>query len=153
MRLQQSQLQQQASAATRITARILLTDDDATLRSLTMRGIRRRHPEWEVTTACSGDEALLAVATAADEGTPYDCILLDQSMPPGISGADAALRIREHPSERVRSVPIIGLTGYTEGPEVTAFFAAGAYEVLAKPFERDLLVDTIAAAMRARAAE
>jgi CheY-like chemotaxis protein len=145
-------MQVQASPP-RITARILLTDDDDTLRSVTMRAIRRAHPEWEVGVASSGDEALLAVTTAAEELHPFDCVLLDQSMPPGPTGAETALRIRENTSELVRSVPIVGLTGYTDGEDVAAFFAAGAFEVLAKPFDRDALVHTIAAAINRHRAE
>jgi CheY-like chemotaxis protein len=116
--------------------RVLIADDDADIVRLYDRYLRRaaqtetrsRHEalrselfddasttetkEREIlTTTCGqGDEAVRLASEAADRGEPYDVVILDIRMPPGISGVDAASLIREFDKD----VPIILVTGFTD---------------------------------------
>lgn len=70
------------------------------------------------TTTCGqGDEAVRLASEAVDRGEPYDVVILDIRMPPGISGVDAASRIRKLDAD----VPIILVTGYTDIRETDIF--------------------------------
>lgn len=62
-------------------------------------------------TVCSqGDAAVALFQEAHDNGEPFDVIVLDVRMPPGISGVEAAENIRCVDKE----VPIIFISGYSD---------------------------------------
>lgn len=63
-----------------------------------------------VTVCGQGGEAVSLTADAIAAGTPYDVVVLDVRMPPGINGVEAAELIREVDS----MVPIIFLSGYSD---------------------------------------
>jgi DNA-binding NtrC family response regulator len=84
------------------SARILVVDDEATIR-LTLEMLLRRRG-YIVTCASNGAEALAAI-----ERQPFDLLLLDLKMP-GLSGLDIAQRARVlHPG-----VGVLILTGSSQ---------------------------------------
>ena len=63
--------------------------------------------------ACSqGDDAISLAKKAAFDGEPFDVVILDVRMPPGIDGVEAGRQIRQLDSE----VEIIFVTGYSDIP-------------------------------------
>jgi len=62
-----------------------------------------------VTVCHQGNEAVDLANQASQSGTPFDVIILDVRMPPGIDGVKAAERIREFDS----AAPIIFVSGYS----------------------------------------
>ena len=63
--------------------------------------------------ACSqGDDAISLARRAADGGEPFDVVILDVRMPPGIDGVEAGSQIRELDPD----VEIIFVTGFSDVP-------------------------------------
>lgn len=78
------------------TKKLLIVDDSKVSRMLIRAHVKARFPDWEISEAVNGDEALLMV----DKDTPDFCTM-DINMP-GILGTDAAeLMLRKHPNIRV----------------------------------------------------
>jgi len=67
-------------------------------------------PSAEITVCQQGTEAVELTRKADDSGTPFDVIVLDIRMPPGISGVEAAQQIRAFD----QSVPILFVSGYSD---------------------------------------
>ena len=78
------------------TPRLLIVDDSKMSRMMISRIVAEMRPDWAVTEAASGGEALSAM-----ESAPPTYVSLDVNMP-GMSGLEAAGRIRMHyPEVRV----------------------------------------------------
>jgi len=67
-------------------------------------------PSAAITVCQQGAEAIELVREARDQGAPFDVVVLDIRMPPGMSGLDAALQIREFDQQ----VPILFVSGFSE---------------------------------------
>jgi DNA-binding response OmpR family regulator len=112
-----------------VTARVVLAEDDADLRDLFERGLRRRG--WEVTAVATGSDALLAAVAS-----PPDVVVLDWSMP-GLSGPETCEALKAESA--CAGVPVVLLTGRASPAEVAAALQAGADEHVAKPVGLDEL--------------
>jgi two-component system chemotaxis response regulator CheY len=76
--------------------KLLVVDDSKVSRMLIRAHVKAKFPDWEITEAVNGDEAILLV----DKDTPDYCTM-DINMP-GILGTDAAeLILRKHPAMRI----------------------------------------------------
>jgi DNA-binding response OmpR family regulator len=75
-----------------------------------------------------------------------DVVLSDFSMP-GEDGLDLIREFRKAPSARAVAVPVLILSGHTEEDWRARVLAAGAVDVITKPFDPDLLISRIAAAV------
>ena len=63
--------------------------------------------------ACSqGQEAINKAREAANKGQPFDVVILDVRMPPGIDGVEAGSQIREMDPD----VEIVFVTGFSDVP-------------------------------------
>ena len=69
-------------------------------------------PKFEIVSCCQGDDAISLAQAAADEGAPFDVVILDVRMPPGIDGVEAGCQIRAMDPE----VEIIFVTGFSDVP-------------------------------------
>ena len=88
---------------------------------------------------CSSDLGGEA-ALAAFKDREYDLVLLDFAMP-GMNGAQLAGRLLEQrPTQR-----IVFVSGYSDSAAIDAALN-GKAEILAKPVDSQLLLDTVAAA-------
>lgn len=90
----------------------------------------------DVSYATQGLEAIELVEASCREGRPYQVIFLDMRMPPGISGKEAARRIRQIDAD----VNIVMVTGYSDHAPLDVASVAGPLSKLyyiAKPFEID----------------
>jgi len=72
------------------TQRLLVVDDSKVSRMMIGAIVKKLRPEWEISEAISGDEALAIIAEA-----PPTLVSMDVNMP-GINGVEAAGRIRAH---------------------------------------------------------
>lgn len=93
-------------------------------------------PQYEVLTACNGQEAVQKT-----ERQP-DLILLDINMP-GMDGLSVCRTIRAHVA-----CPILFLTARIESADQIIGFQAGADDYILKPFDLDELAARIAAHLR-----
>lgn len=82
-------------------------------------------------TVCVASDGHDALKALAGEGR-FDLIFLDCQMP-GLDGYETTTRIRLHPDERVRNLPIIALTAHAMESERERCLAAGMNDHLPKP--------------------
>ncbi len=115
-------------------SRVLVVDDDATVRTL-IEGVLRRSGH-EVSSCASGDEALALLAKRASD---FEVILLDLTMP-GLSGRELlAICKRDHPN-----VAVVISSGHRIDP---SSFRPEPDGVLCKPFRVRELLDVVESAL------
>ena len=113
--------------------RLLIVDDERGIVDM-MAGYFA--PQYDVLTACSGQEALQKVSSGPD------LILLDINMP-GLDGITVCREIREYVT-----CPILFLTARVESADKIDGFRAGADDYIVKPFDLDELGARIEAHLR-----
>jgi CheY-like chemotaxis protein len=69
-------------------------------------------PKFNVVACNQGRDAITLAEEAARKGRPFDVIILDVRMPPGIDGVEAGSRIRKFDPE----VEIVFVSGYSDIP-------------------------------------
>jgi len=116
-------------------ARILLVEDDPSIREVTAIGLEAAG--FAVTTAGDGVEALERFRS-----DPFDLILLD-IMLPRLDGYEVTRQVR-----RTSTVPIVMLTARGEAMDVVVGLEAGADDYVRKPFEVPELIARVRAALR-----
>jgi DNA-binding response OmpR family regulator len=104
--------------------RVLVVDDDDTMRQLMRRMLTRMNARG-ILTASGGDEALSIVENAID---PIDIVIADWNMP-GMSGLELFGRIR---AIRPR-LPFLLLTGRDDARSIIAAKTTGVPAYLVKP--------------------
>jgi DNA-binding response OmpR family regulator len=124
------------AADTASSERVLVVDDDSSLRRMLDRSLAAEG--FEVTVAADGGGALAAAERAAP-----DVIVLDVAMP-GLDGLAVCRRLRS----RGLATPILMLTARDAVPDRVAGLEAGADDYLVKPFATAELVARLRALTR-----
>jgi len=109
--------------------RLLVVDDALSNRRMMCRLFRRRC--LSVEEAADGAQAVEKVRGAMQDGSPYDLVFMDNSMPV-MDGPSAARVIREMGFQGI----ICGLTGNVLETDRDEFMECGASFVLFKPFDQ-----------------
>lgn len=117
--------------------RILLVDDDNTLRKLTKAALKRAG--YTVIEAVDGEEALRLVKRELP-----DLMVLDFMMPE-LNGIEVLKALRSTP--RTARLPVIMLTGMGDEDSLSKAFDAGATDYLSKPFSTPQLTARIRACL------
>jgi DNA-binding response OmpR family regulator len=115
--------------------RILLVEDDATIRQMTQLSLER--DGFTVATAHDGTSGLAAFRADAP-----DLVVLDVMLP-GVDGVSVCRSIREH-----SVVPVVMLTARTDPVDVVLGLEAGADDYVTKPFEPAILAARLRAVLR-----
>jgi CheY-like chemotaxis protein len=124
---------------------VLVVDDTADVRQLARVSLSAAG--FEVVEAVSGREAL----AMARQLRPV-CVLLDVSMPGGMSGLQVCRELRADPA--TAACTIVMLTGNASAEDKVAAFSAGADDYMVKPFApRDVVGRVRSAINRRRDAE
>ncbi len=121
-------------------ARILLVEDDPSIREVVALGLRTAG--FEVETASDGEEGLARWRS----GSP-DLVLLDVMLP-RLDGLEVCRAIR-----RESTTPVVMLTARGDTIDVVVGLESGADDYVRKPFEMPELVARIRAALRRQRAE
>jgi CheY-like chemotaxis protein len=69
-------------------------------------------PHFDVVACSQGDDAISLAEKASNEGDPFDVVILDVRMPPGIDGVEAGSQIRKLDP----NIEIIFVTGFSDVP-------------------------------------
>jgi two-component system, NtrC family, nitrogen regulation response regulator GlnG len=120
------------------TARILIADDEDSLRWVLDKGLRQAG--YEVTAVKDGESALRAF-----EAEPFDLVFLDIRMP-GLDGLTALARLRE----RAPDAHVVVMTAHGTMETAIQAMQRGAYDYLAKPFDLDEAVLVAERALESR---
>lgn len=115
--------------------RVLVVDDEARVRDLIRRTLES---SYDVVTADDGEAALAAIR---DPETRPDLVLLDVRMP-GLDGYEVCARIQT--DHRTADIPVVFVTGLDSEQDRARAFEVGAAAYLEKPFDREVLLSTVA---------
>jgi DNA-binding NtrC family response regulator len=118
--------------------RILVADDEESMRHFLQRALTRRH--FEVECVESGEEALRAYRSRR-----HDLALLDLKMP-GLSGHDVLVELRREDPE----LAVILMTGHGSIRSAVEAMREGAFDYITKPFETDELALQVERALERR---
>jgi CheY-like chemotaxis protein len=125
------------SADQELSARILVVDDEAAVRSVLVKILQRAG--YRVVEASDGQEAIDIFEEQVKE---IDCVLLDLSMPK-LDGEQVFTRMREIRSD----IRVVLSSGFAE-QEVMERFGEGALAgIVHKPARKNLLLSKIAEAL------
>ena len=109
--------------------RFLVADDHPVNRLLVKQVLRSAWPHSTVLDAVNGQQALDIVRSDT-----VDLVLMDMVMPV-MDGIAATAALRQDSDERLRRLPVLGLTANVNPLDLERFKAAGLTEVMLKPFE------------------
>jgi PAS domain S-box-containing protein len=119
--------------------RVLVVDDSETSREILAESLKAM--TFDVGLATSGDEALVELDRASDEGRPYDLVLMDYKMP-GMDGIEAGRRIKKGSDQR--KVPtVVMVTAYGREEVMKQAECAGFEGFLIKPVNQSVLLNTV----------
>ncbi len=123
------------------SGRILLMDDEMPI--LDVMTELMKYLGYEVDTARDGNEAVRRYESSMVEGTKYDIVIMDLTIPGGIGGREAVVKLREiDPSARV-----IVSSGYSNDPVMAEPDKYGFDAVLQKPYTMEELRDKLASVL------
>ncbi len=100
---------------------------------------------YRALTATQGLEALRLFKEMENEGNPFDLVLLDMRMPPGIDGMETAMILREsHPQ-----LPIVFFTAYSDYSDAQLEQKVGLpFVLLRKPIASEDLLSQVEQMLR-----
>lgn len=119
-------------------ARILIVDDNHAVRDV-LRTILTR-AGYEAAAADGGRAALQVMSTQ-----PVDLLLVDIEMPE-MTGYDVCTYLKTHP--KWRTIPVVMMTGRAIAGVPEQVRAVGGAALVAKPFEREKLLQCIQSHLR-----
>lgn len=121
--------------------RLLVMDDDPRIRALLCRMLGRAG--YQVVATSDGAEAIAAWKEARAAGHPFDCLILDLTVPGGLGGAEVLAAVRaEDPQARV-----IASTGYAVDEHHAE--GRGFSAMVPKPYTPAVLRATVARVLAA----
>jgi nitrogen regulation protein NR(I) len=129
-------------------SRILIADDEASLRKVLSAALRREG--YDVVAAQDGDEALqlLDASTSPETGEPFDLLISDVRMP-GVDGLELLDRVKE----RFDDLPVVLLTAHGTVDMAVQALKQGAFDFVTKPYERDEFLQVLRKALGQREAD
>ena len=108
--------------------RILVMDDEESILRIVQGMLRFLGYRSE--TAVDGARALVAYRMAAEQGKPFDGVILDLTVPGGLGGAETAERLRALDP----NVRLVASSGYSNDPILACYEEHGFHAVLTKPY-------------------
>lgn len=116
---------------------ILLVDDEHAVLTVALAILSTM--SWKVVTAHSGEEAVDTFKTLLAEKRKPECVILDLTMPGGLSGFETLQQIKALDDD----VPVIACSGYFEDNARELCRALGFADALEKPYTPDTLTTVV----------
>lgn len=110
-------------------ARVLVMDDEEIVQRAACRMLRELGYDCVVT--ADGASAVRAFKTAVEEGRPFSAVILDLTIPGGMGGAEAVVRIKEADPKAY----VLVSSGYSEDSAISEYKKSGFDAVLNKPYK------------------
>jgi len=114
-----------------IVPKILLMDDEEGIRDVA--GKILEHLNCDAELAANGEEAMALFQKARESGRPFDLLILDLSIPGGMSGLDTMKQLQGIDPD----VKAVLSTGYSDDPIVEDFRQLGFLGIMPKPYRID----------------
>lgn len=128
----------QATQPPRPPARILVLEDEPLIRQLLTAHLTAQG--YHVETTREGSETVARYRDALTQGTPFDLVILDLSIPGGMGGREAMEQLRTlNPSVRA-----IVSSGYSDDAVMSRYMDYGFRAVLPKPYDPSELTALVA---------
>ena len=121
-------------------SKILLMDDDKIVRDVV--GIQLKTLGHEAEMAVNGEEALQKYSRALMDGSPFDIVIVDLTVPAGMGGEETA----GHILKINKDAKIVVVSGYSNDPIIGDFQKYGFKATLTKPFglsELDNMINNV----------
>jgi CheY-like chemotaxis protein len=112
-------------------------DDEQTVRLVLQEMLR--FLGYDPAFTVDGEEAIDTYKTAMAEGTPFDAVIMDLTIPGGMGGLEAIGRLREI-DPHVRAIVS---SGYASDAVVADFRKHGFSGVLSKPYQMEALSELL----------
>lgn len=119
------------------TGRILVMDDESTIRETVGETLTKLGHTVELTS--DGQAAVALFAQAQAQERPFDAVILDLTIPGGMGGLET-LRALQALDPAVQAIV---MSGYTNDKVMHDHAAAGFKAALAKPFNAEMLADAL----------
>jgi signal transduction histidine kinase/CheY-like chemotaxis protein/uncharacterized protein YdeI (BOF family) len=120
-----------------LNARVLLMDDEETIRRLGERCLR--HVGCDVQVAADGGECVRIYQAALQSGRRFDVVILDLTVPGGLGGRETIQALKAI-DPAVRAVVS---SGYSNDPVMARYREHGFVAVVPKPYSIDVLTLTL----------
>jgi CheY-like chemotaxis protein len=117
------------NAGTSSKGKVLLMDDEQIILDVTLEVLQ--FLGYEVQFARDGTEAVALYIREKSAGIPFDVVILDLSVPDGMGGKDALVKLKEVDP----AVKAVVSSGYTNDPCVIDYTGFGFAGKLAKPYK------------------
>ena len=101
------------------------------------------HMGYRVEVAGSGEDAIELYRMALDEGDPLDVVIMDLTIPGGMGGKEAIVKLKEIEPE----VKVIVSSGYSNDPIMANYREYGFVGILTKPYSGKEMAAAIERAM------
>ena len=111
------------------SGRILIMDDQEIIRDAA--GEILKNLGYEVETCIDGAKAVELFRQAKESGCPFDAVIMDLTVPGGMGGREALLKLLEIDPD----VRAIVSSGYSNDPVMSNFREYGFREVIVKPYK------------------
>ncbi len=121
-------VKEEVSAAAPASRRVLVLEDEETLREMIGEMLSRMGIEHELVSC--GEDALEMYFKAKNEGDPFGLLLLDLTVKGGMGGVQTLKIIRGNDPEVRAAV----MSGYSNDPVITKHIEYGFFAALPKPF-------------------
>ena len=133
LRAQQLEFAESRAATAPLQGRVLLMDDEETIREMARFLLGRLG--FEVAVADDGRAAVRQFAQAREAGRPFDLVVMDLTVPGGMGGQEALAELRKIDP----AVKAIVSSGYSSDPVLANHRKYGFSGVVAKPYQLDEL--------------